>query len=88
MANTAQARKRARQAEKHRVHNASLRSALRTACKGVVKAIGSKDKAQAVAAYEKAVPMIDKMARKGFIDKNKAARQKSRLNAQIKTLAS
>ncbi|MCC6302981.1 MAG: 30S ribosomal protein S20 [Gammaproteobacteria bacterium] len=86
MANTAQARKRARQAEKHRTHNASLRSALRTACKSVAKALGTKDKDQAVAAYQKAVPVIDKMARKGFIDKNKAARQKSRLNAQLKTL--
>jgi small subunit ribosomal protein S20 len=88
LANTAQARKRARQAEKHRIHNASLRSSLRTACKNVAKAIGAKDKTQAVAAYEKAVPMIDKMARKGFIDKNKAARQKSRLNAHLKTLQS
>jgi small subunit ribosomal protein S20 len=31
--------------------------------------------------------MIDKMARKGFIDKNKAARQKSRLNAHLKALS-
>jgi small subunit ribosomal protein S20 len=88
LANTAQARKRARQAEKHRIHNASQRSSLRTMCKNVSKAIGAKDKTQAVAAYEKAVPMIDKMARKGFIDKNKAARQKSRLNAQLKILQS
>lgn len=88
MANTAQARKRARQAEKHRTHNASLRSSLRTVCKNVSKAIGVKDKTQAVAAYKKAVPIIDKMARKGFIDKNKAARQKSRLNAQLKNLQS
>jgi small subunit ribosomal protein S20 len=88
LANTAQARKRARQAEKHRTHNASLRSSLRTVCKNVVKAVGTKDKTQAVAAYAKAVPVIDKMARKGFIDKNKAARQKSRLNAQLKTLQS
>jgi small subunit ribosomal protein S20 len=88
LANTAQARKRARQAEKHRIHNASLRSSLRTACKNVVKAlVETKDKTQAVAAYTKAVPMIDKMARKGFIDKNKAARQKSRLNAHIKALS-
>lgn len=88
MANTAQARKRARQAEKHRTHNASLRSSLRTACKNVVKTIEGKDKGQSVAAFAKAVPMIDKMARKGFIDKNKAARQKSRLNARLKALQS
>jgi small subunit ribosomal protein S20 len=88
LANTAQARKRARQAEKHRIHNASLRSSLRTACKNVVKAlVEAKDKTQAGAAYAKAVPMIDNMARKGFIDKNKAARQKSRLNAHLKALS-
>ena len=38
-------------------------------------------------AYKKAVPIIDSMATKGIIHKNKAARHKSRLNAQIKTLA-
>jgi len=39
LANSAQARKRARQAEKHRQHNTSQRSMLRTSVKKVVKAI-------------------------------------------------
>ncbi len=39
-------------------------------------------------AYKKAVPVIDRMAHKGIIHKNKAARHKSRLNAQVKALAS
>ncbi|WP_455204812.1 30S ribosomal protein S20 [Kaarinaea lacus] len=86
MANTAQARKRARQADKHRTHNASLRSKLRTFIKKVVYAIQAGDKAQAADAYKAAVPVIDKMAGKGLISKNKAARHKSRLNAHVKAL--
>ncbi|MDO8861752.1 30S ribosomal protein S20 [Haliea sp. E1-2-M8] len=87
MANSPQAKKRARQAEKRRTHNASLRSLVRTNIKKVVAAIGTGDAQQARAAYDSAVPVIDRMADKGIIHKNKAARHKSRLNAQIKTLA-
>ena len=87
MANSPQARKRARQAEKRRSHNASLRSLVRTNIKRVVAAIAAGDAEQARAAYDQAVPVIDRMADKGIIHKNKAARHKSRLNAQIKGLA-
>ncbi len=87
MANSRQARKRARQAEKRRRHNASRRSMMRTYIKKVVKAIEAGDKEAAVAAYEAAVPIIDRMANKGIIHKNKAARHKSRLNAHIKAMS-
>ncbi|HSH29298.1 MAG TPA: 30S ribosomal protein S20, partial [Thiohalobacter sp.] len=60
---------------------------LRTNIKGVIKAIGSGDPEAARAAYQSAVPVIDNMARKGLIHKNKAARHKSRLNAQIRSLS-
>lgn len=86
MANSAQAKKRARQAEKHREHNTAQRSAMRTFVKKVLKAIGSGDKARAEAAYKEAVPVVDKMAGKGLIHKNKAARYKSRLNTRIRAL--
>ncbi len=86
MANSAQARKRARQAEKHRQHNASRRSMMRTHIKNVVKALDAGDKEGAAEAYTKAVPVIDRMANNGLIHKNKAARHKSRLNKQIKAL--
>lgn len=86
MANSAQARKRARQAEKHRQHNASQRSTMRTYVKKVVNAIAAGDKEAATAAYKDAAPALDKMAHKGLIDKNKAARHKSRLNAHIKAM--
>jgi small subunit ribosomal protein S20 len=86
LANTIQARKRIRQAEKRRLQNASMRSSMRTASKKVVKAVGAGDKAVAESAFAAAVPEIDRMARKGIIHKNKAARQKSRLSRQIRTL--
>lgn len=86
MANTAQARKRAKQAEKRRRHNASFRSMVRTYIKKVVSAIETKDYDQATVAYNEAVPVLDRMADKGIIHKNKAARHKSRLNDSIKAL--
>ena len=86
MANTPSAIKRARQAENRRQHNASRRSMLRTYIKKVVRAIETKDKTAAEAAYQEATPIIDKMARQGLIHKNKAARHKQRLHAQIRTL--
>lgn len=88
MANTVQAKKRARQAEGRRKHNVSLRSMMRTSIKKVVSAIAGDDKSQAEAAYKASVPAIDSMARKGLISKNKAARHKSRLNTRIRALAS
>ncbi len=87
MANTAQAKKRVRQAEKHRQHNASLRSMVRTYIKKVVLAIEAKNHQEAEKAYQEAVPLIDRMAGKGIIHKNKAARHKSRLLTHIRKLA-
>lgn len=86
MANSPQAKKRAIQNEKTRKHNASLRSMVRTQIKKVITAIEAGDKEQANAAYAAAVPVIDRMADKGIIHKNKAARHKSRLNNQVKAL--
>ena len=87
MANTAQSRKRARQNVKRRQLKASQRSMVRTYIKNVVKAIDQKDYEAATEAYKRAVPVIDRIAAKGVIHKNKAARHKSRLNKSIKALA-
>ncbi|WP_043748614.1 30S ribosomal protein S20 [Imhoffiella purpurea] len=87
MANSAQARKRARQAEDRRQRNMAQRSTLRTFIKKVVKAIRAQDKDAAIQAFKEAVPQIDRAARKGLIHANKAARHKSRLNAHIKAMA-
>ena len=86
MANSSQARKRARQAEKHRHHNAARRSMMRTTIKNVIKAVEAGDKENAITAYKIAVPVIDRTVNQGLIHKNKAARHKSRLNAKIKAL--
>jgi small subunit ribosomal protein S20 len=86
MANTTQATKRARQSEKHRVHNNDLRAAMRTRVKKVKLAIEAGDKDAANSAFRVAQASLDGMARKGMIEKNKAARTKSRLNTKIKAL--
>lgn len=86
MANIASAKKRARQAEKQRLQNASQRSMLRTHMKKVTSAIEANDKEAAQNAYKEAAPMIDAMVSKGIIHKNKAARHKSRLNNHVRAL--
>jgi len=88
VANSPQARKRAKQNDKHRAHNASLRSLVRTKMKQVLAAVNAGEHGPAQEAYNAAVPVIDRMANKGIIKKNKAARHKSRLNAKVKALAS
>ncbi|WP_089727433.1 30S ribosomal protein S20 [Candidatus Thiosymbion oneisti] len=86
MANSSQARKRARQAEQRRRHNASFRSAMRTAIKKVVRPIQAGDKQAAADAFKAAVPVIDSAVGKGLIHRNKAARHKRRFNADIKAM--
>ncbi len=87
MANTAQARKRARQSVARNKHNASMRSMMRTYIKRVRQAIDAGDKETAQTAYRKATSVIDRVADKNIIHKNKAARHKSRLAAAIKAIA-
>ena len=86
MANTAQSKKRARQAEDNRQRNAPMRTRFRTAVKKVQAAVAGGDKTAAQSAYNEAVAIIDKTESKGLIHKNKAARHKSRLNAQLRGL--
>ncbi len=87
LANSSQARKRARQSEKRRAQNAGIRSATRTEVKKVVKAISAGDKATAESAYKATVPLLDRVANKNLMGKNNAARKKSRLNARIKAMS-
>ena len=87
MANSPQARKRARQAERHRARNVSHRSTVRTYIKKVVAAVETGDAEAASAALEDAIPVIDKMAGKGIMHRNKAARHKSRLSAKVNALS-
>ena len=87
MANSPQARKRARQAQSHRARNVSHRSTARTYIKKVVAAIDSGDAEAANAALGEAIPVIDKMAGKGIMHRNKAARHKSRLSGKVNALS-
>lgn len=87
MANTTQARKRIRQAEKSRTRNNQQRSKLRTFIKKIIVAVAANDLEKAQSSYQVAVSIIDSTANKGLIHKNRAARSKSRLNARIKALA-
>ena len=87
MANTAQARKRARQAIATNKRNAALRSMLRTAVKNVRKAIAAGDKAAATKQLQASQAVIDRIADKKIVHKNAVARTKSRLAQAIKALA-
>ncbi len=87
MANIASARKRARQTEKRRQHNAAMRSELRSAIRNVRKAIEAGDKKAARTVLQGATGVIDSIADKRIIHKNAASRHKSRLAARVKAMA-
>ncbi len=87
MANSPQARKRARQAVKRNEHKSSQRSALRTAIKAVRKAIDAGDKDAAMQVFSQSVSIIDRLTDKEIIHKNKSARHKSRLSSALKAMA-
>lgn len=86
MANIKSARKRARQAVRRRSHNVSLRTAARSAVKDVKKAIAAGNRAAAATALARSQAVIDRVAAKGALHPNAAARQKSRLAHAIKAM--
>lgn len=86
MANIKSAKKRAVQSEKRRQHNASRRSMMRTFVKKVYAAIAAGDKEAAQNAFSAMQPIVDRQASNGLIHKNKAARHKSNLSAQINAM--
>ncbi|MEN9558919.1 MAG: ribosomal subunit protein [Pseudomonadota bacterium] len=87
MANSAQARKRARQSVKQRAHNMTLRSELRTAIKKVRKAVAAGNPEAAAKQLQESQAVIDRMASKRICHPNTAARQKSNLSKAVKALA-
>jgi small subunit ribosomal protein S20 len=86
VANTAQARKRVRQAEKARQHNMAMRSQVRSAYKAVIKAVKDGDADKAQQAYGAAQPVLDRMVTKGILKRNTAARRKSTLVKRIRSI--
>ena len=85
MANSPQARNRARQETQHRARNMAQRAAMRTHVKKYLKSIDGSDIEVAEKDYRIAVSQVDQAARRGLHHRNKAARLKSRLNARLKS---
>ncbi len=83
----ASGRKRARQNVALNAANTSLRSKYRTAVKNVEKAVLAGDKEKAASAFALMQSVVDTVSDKGIFHRNKAARDKSRLSAKVKTLA-
>lgn len=87
MANTVQAKKRAKQAEVRRQRNISQKNTMRTAIKKVLKAVQSNDKELAATSLKEVTKLTDRAVNKKLIHDNKAARIKSRLNQKVKALS-
>ncbi|MBP1634271.1 MAG: rpsT [Acidobacteria bacterium] len=83
MASHASALKAHRQSLKRREQNRQFRSQLRTAIKAIRTSVAEKDAETAKGALSSTVALIDRMAGKGIIHKNAAARYKSRLQVGI-----
>ncbi len=86
MANSPQAKKRARQNESRLAVNKARRSRIRTFLRAVEEAIETGDKAAASAALQAAQPELMRGVTKGVFHKNTASRKMSRLAARVKAL--
>lgn len=86
MANIKSARKRAHQAQIRRVHNMSLRTAVRSAIKNVKKAVAGGDKTAAAKVLQDSQRVIDRVVAKGVMHHNAGDRHKSRLAHALKNL--
>lgn len=86
MANTPQAKKRARQNEARFAVNKARRSRIRTYLRKVEEAIASGDQTAAAAALKEAQPELMRGVTKGVFHKNTAARKMSRLSSRVKSL--
>ena len=86
MANSPQAKKRARQAERRTAVNKARRSRIRTFLRRVEEAIASGDAAKAAEALKSAQPEVMRGVTKGVLHKNTASRKISRLSNRVKAL--
>jgi small subunit ribosomal protein S20 len=87
MANTRSAAKSARQTVRRTLKNKRVLTGLKSQVKKVRSAFAAKDKTTATAEVKALASLADKAAKTGQIHKNKANRQKSRLNRQLAALA-
>ncbi len=79
MANTSSAEKRIRQERKRTLHNRAQRSRLKTA----LKRVSSASPSEAEGAFKEVSALLDRMATRRIIHRNKAARKKSQLARQL-----
>ncbi len=86
MANSSQAKKRARQNNTRRLHNNSLRSQLRTSRKRFQAAVASGDIELATSTFKHCIAILDKYSGSGIVHKNTAARYKSRQATALKAM--
>ncbi len=84
MANHKSTEKRIRQNEKRRLHNRYYAKTTRNAIK---KLRLLKDKKEAMELLPKVVSMLDKLAKKNVIHKNKASNLKSKLTKHVQALS-
>ena len=87
MANSPQAKKRARQIERRTAVNKTRKSRIRTFLRKVEEAIESGDKDAAVYAFRAAQPELMRGVTKGIFHKNTASRKVSRLASRVKAIS-
>ena len=83
MASHESALKAHRQNLKRREHNRQLRTRLRSALRDIRAAIDTNDPAKVKDALRQTISLVDKLAGKGLIHRNTAARYKSRLAGRV-----
>lgn len=83
MANYASAIRRIRKSEKSRIRNKQYKSMMKTAIKSVLAA---ENKEEAQKLCKETTSLLDKLASKKIIHRNKAANQKSRLTLHVNNM--
>ena len=83
MAHHKSALKRIRQSEKKRVHNKYYAKTTRNAIKTLK---GTSDKEEAAKLYPEVISMIDRLAKRNIIHKNKASNLKSKITTKVNSL--
>ena len=86
MANLKNAKKRVLVNEKKEVRNNNYLASTKTAIKNTERAIAKKDKKEAEANLKTAIKRIDKATGANVLNKNTAARKKSRLTKKVNAM--
>lgn len=86
MATSKSAKKRIRQNERRRLRNKGRRTTLRTQIKKFDAAVAAQDADLASERFDSLSRCLDKMAVRGIIHKNQAARRKSRSSQKLSAL--